>query len=169
MVARPAFRHTGGMPIFGTTQFEEIPLEDCLTLLSLAYVGRIGVSVAALPVILPVNYVMHQGDVVFRTSSGTKLAAATAGAVVALELDHHDAYGTRGWSVLLQGRAEEVVDPSQVAQASTLPLHSWALDGGAGHYVRLHPTLSSGSSIPTDSACREPKRDDQLAQGLIFS
>jgi nitroimidazol reductase NimA-like FMN-containing flavoprotein (pyridoxamine 5'-phosphate oxidase superfamily) len=91
------------MPIFGTIQFEEIPPEDCLILLDLAYVGRIGVSVQALPVILPVNYVMHEGDVVFRTSSGTKLAAATAGAVVAFEVDHHDAHGTRGWSVLLQG------------------------------------------------------------------
>ena len=56
-------------------------LEVCPTLLSLAYVGRIGVSVAALPLILSVNHVMHQGDVVFRTSSGTKLAAATADAV----------------------------------------------------------------------------------------
>jgi nitroimidazol reductase NimA-like FMN-containing flavoprotein (pyridoxamine 5'-phosphate oxidase superfamily) len=132
------------MPISGAIQFEEIPPDDCLMLLDLAYVGRVGVSVRALPVILPVNYVMHEGDVVFRTSAGTKLAAATAGAVVAFEVDHHDPHGTRGWSVLLQGRAEEVVDPAQVAQARTLPLHSWALDGAADHFVRLRPTTISG-------------------------
>jgi nitroimidazol reductase NimA-like FMN-containing flavoprotein (pyridoxamine 5'-phosphate oxidase superfamily) len=144
MAARHRFRDTGEMPIFGTIRFEEIPPEDCLILLDLAHVGRIGVSVQALPVILPVNYVVHEGDVVFRTSSGTKLAAATAGAVVAFEVDHHDAHGTRGWSVLLQGRAEEIIDPVQVAQARILPLHSWALDGGADHYVRLRPTMISG-------------------------
>jgi len=128
----------------GSILCEEIPPDECLVLLDLAYVGRVGLSVHALPVILPVNYVVHKGDVVFRTSAGTKLAAATAGAVVAFEVDHHDPHGTRGWSVLLQGRAEEVVDPERVAQAATLPLHSWALDGAADHFVRLHPTLISG-------------------------
>jgi nitroimidazol reductase NimA-like FMN-containing flavoprotein (pyridoxamine 5'-phosphate oxidase superfamily) len=144
MVAQTPIRDTGEMPIGGTIQFEEIPPDDCLMLLDSAYVGRVGVSVQALPVILPVNYVMHEGDVVFRTSAGTKLAAATAGAVVAFEVDHYDPHGTRGWSVLLQGRAEEVVDPAQVAQARTLPLHSWALDGAADHFVRLRPTMISG-------------------------
>jgi nitroimidazol reductase NimA-like FMN-containing flavoprotein (pyridoxamine 5'-phosphate oxidase superfamily) len=132
------------MSFSGTVQFEEIPLHDCLMLLDLAYVGRVGVSVHALPVVLPVNYVMHEGDVVFRVSAGTKLAAATAGAVVAFEVDHHDPHGTTGWSVLLQGRAEEIDDPAELAWARELPLHSWALDGAADHYVRLHPTMVSG-------------------------
>ena len=144
MVDQPTFRDTGRMPICGTVQFEEIAPEECLTLLGLAYVGRIGVSVHALPVILPVNYVMHDGDVVFRVSSGTKLAAATAGTVVAFEVDHHDPHGMRGWSVLLQGRAEEILDPGEVAQARMLPLHSWALDGTADHFVRIRPTMISG-------------------------
>ena len=144
MVGLPLLRHTGQMPITENIQFEEISPDECLMLLDLAYVGRIGVSVGALPVIVPVNYVLHEGDVVFRTSAGTKLAAATADAVVAFEVDHHDPHGTRGWSVLLRGRAEEIVDPAQVAQARALPLHSWALDGAADHYVRLHPTMISG-------------------------
>jgi nitroimidazol reductase NimA-like FMN-containing flavoprotein (pyridoxamine 5'-phosphate oxidase superfamily) len=72
------------------------------------------------------------------------LAAATAGAVVAFEVDEHDPHGTSGWSVLVQGRAEEVADPAEVARARTLPLHSWALDGAADHFVRLRPTTISG-------------------------
>jgi uncharacterized protein len=124
MVPQALFRDTGGMPISGKIQFEEIPPDDCLKLLKLAYVGRIGISIHALPVILPVNYVLHEGDVVFRVGSGTKLAAATAGAVVAFEVDHSDPQGTSGWSVLLQGRVEEIVAPAQIAQARTLHLQS---------------------------------------------
>ena len=144
MVGRLAFRDTDHMPNDGTVVFNEISPEECLTLLDLADVGRIGVSVHALPVILPVNYVIHDGDVVLRVSSGTKLAAATAGAVVAFEVDHHDHHGTSGWSVLVQGRAEEIVDPGELTQARMLPLHSWALDGSADHYVRIRTATISG-------------------------
>jgi nitroimidazol reductase NimA-like FMN-containing flavoprotein (pyridoxamine 5'-phosphate oxidase superfamily) len=165
MVDQPSFRHTGKMSVSGPIQFEEISPDDCLILLELAYIGRVGVSVQALPVILPVNYVMHEGDVVFRTGAGTKLAAATAGAVVAFEVDHHDPHGTRGWSVLLQGRAEEVVDPERVAQAATLPLHSWALDGAADHFVRLRPTMISGRRFQTAGLAEGP--DETINKGEL--
>ena len=158
MAVRQYFRDTGEMPLSGAIQFEEIPPEDCLPLLKLTSVGRIGVSIQALPVILPVNYVIDQGDVVFRTSPGTKLAAATAGAVVAFEVDHHEADGTKGWSVLLQGRALEILDPSEVARLRTLPLHSWALDGQADHYVRLHPTVISGRRFQPAGLAKLPNK-----------
>jgi hypothetical protein len=132
------------MPIDGTVHFGEISQEECLHLLDLSRVGRIGVSVHALPVVLPVNYVMHDGAVVFRVGPGTKLAAATAGTVVAFEVDHHDPNGSLGWSVLVQGRAEEIFDPEELAQAERFSLHSWALNGSADHYVRIRPTMIAG-------------------------
>jgi nitroimidazol reductase NimA-like FMN-containing flavoprotein (pyridoxamine 5'-phosphate oxidase superfamily) len=64
-------------------QFEELTPEDCLSPLNLASVGRIGISVQALPVIAPVNFVTHGADVVFKVGSGNELAAASGGAVVA--------------------------------------------------------------------------------------
>ena len=78
MVGEAVFRHTGHMPISGNVLFEELTPEECLLLLDLASVGRIGLSVQALPVILPVNFVMHEGDVIFRVGSGTKLAPPEA-------------------------------------------------------------------------------------------
>ena len=145
MVGRPVFRDTGPVAMNGgAVVFDEMSAEECLHLLNLAIVGRVGISVRALPVILPVNFVMHEGDVVFRVNSGTKLAAATAGAIVAFEVDHYDAQGANGWSVLIQGRAEEITDPEELAQARSLPLHSWALDGLADHYVRIGTAMMSG-------------------------
>ncbi len=132
------------MSVHGTVVFEEIPAADCHTLLGLESVGRIAVSVNALPVILPVNYAWCDGDVVFRTSAGTKLAAATAGAVVAFEVDSYDDGGMQGWSVLVQGRSGEIVDPAEIASARKLPLRAWALDGSADHYVRIRTATISG-------------------------
>jgi len=140
----PHFITLGVMSVHGTTVFEEISPAECHTLLGLSSVGRVAVSVNALPVILPVNYAWTDGDVVFRTSAGTKLAAATAGAVVAFEVDQYDHGGTHGWSVLVQGRAAEIVDPVEIAAARMLPLHSWALDGDADHYVRIRTATISG-------------------------
>ena len=118
----------------------------CMTLLERAHIGRVGVSVAALPVVLPVNYAMLDGDIVICTRPGTKLDAALVGAVVAFEVDHVDPIYHAGWSVLVQGRASVVDDPQTLAKAARLPLRPWA--GRAGHrYVRIRAELMSGRRL----------------------
>jgi len=121
--------------------FEELSLEECLARLALAPVGRIALSLGALPVILPVMHVMLDGDVVFTTGSGTKLAAATIGTVVAFEVDHYDGADDSSWSVLVQGVAEEIVDPVEV---QNLPLAPWPVNETADHYVRIRAARISG-------------------------
>jgi nitroimidazol reductase NimA-like FMN-containing flavoprotein (pyridoxamine 5'-phosphate oxidase superfamily) len=127
---------------------EELPASECLGLLASVPVGRVGVTIDALPAVLPVNFVVTDGSVVFRTISGTKLDAATRGAVVAFEVD---AYGTSeqplGWSVLVRGVAREITDPVELVAARALPLESWAWDGGADHFVRIDPTLVTGRRV----------------------
>ena len=76
---------------------------ECLRLLAGADVGRVGVSIDALPVILPVHFVVTDESVVFRSALGTRHDAATLGAVVVFQADGYDPSGTSGWSVMLQG------------------------------------------------------------------
>ena len=111
---------------------EELAPGECLRLLASVTVGRVGVTIDALPAVLPVNFVMSDGAVVFRTVPGTKLDAATAGAVVAFEAD---AYGTAespgGWSVLVRGVARELTDPlgagqGACASARVVGVGSWS-------------------------------------------
>src|ERR1044071_6519830 len=83
---------------------------QCAELLASETVGRVGVTIHGLPVILPVNYAVFDGDIVFRTSEGTKLHAATERAIVAFEVDAHDAAAGLGWSVLVIGRSARVAD-----------------------------------------------------------
>jgi nitroimidazol reductase NimA-like FMN-containing flavoprotein (pyridoxamine 5'-phosphate oxidase superfamily) len=126
----------------------EIGPDECLELLGSVPVGRVGVTIDALPAVLPVNFALWQGAIVFRTVPGTKLDAAAAGAVVAFEAD---AYGTPdtpgGWSVLVRGIAREVTDPAELAELDALPLDSWAWDGQAHRYVCIEPTVITGRRV----------------------
>jgi uncharacterized protein len=120
---------------------------ECLALLGQARIGRIGLSIGALPVILPVNYCLLSDQILLRTSRGTKLAAATDHAVVAFEVDTFEADGSAGWSVLVRGIASEVTDPRELADARATPLISWAVDGLADHYVTITTAEISGRSF----------------------
>jgi nitroimidazol reductase NimA-like FMN-containing flavoprotein (pyridoxamine 5'-phosphate oxidase superfamily) len=89
---------------------EDLNEEQCFGLLGQVPVGRVGITVGSLPVILPVNYAFVDGCVAFRTNPGTKLRAATANTVVAFEVDSYAPDGSSGWSVLIQGIASTVTD-----------------------------------------------------------
>ncbi len=127
---------------------EIIPLTQCLGLLASQPVGRLAFVAGDQPMVLPVNYALYGGVIVFRTGEGSKLEAA-AGAKVAFEADAIDVARHTGWSVVVQGTAEEITDDhewfSEVLRQGAAP--SW-LPGVVGHYVRINPTLISGRRLP---------------------
>jgi nitroimidazol reductase NimA-like FMN-containing flavoprotein (pyridoxamine 5'-phosphate oxidase superfamily) len=126
----------------------ELTPERCLRLLKTVSVGRVGVTVDALPSVLPVNFVVDDGTIVFRTVRGSKLDTATVGMVVAFEADHYGAETDRwGWSVLVRGVAEEITESADLERVRSLPLESWAFDGSADRYLKIAPTLISGRRI----------------------
>jgi nitroimidazol reductase NimA-like FMN-containing flavoprotein (pyridoxamine 5'-phosphate oxidase superfamily) len=96
---------------------EVLDRADCLDLLRSATIGRISITSGALPVILPVNFVVSDECILFRTSPGTKLDAATRNAVVAFEVDDFDRFGHSGWSVVVVGITREVDPPDHVRRA----------------------------------------------------
>ena len=99
---------------------------ECARLLASATFGRIGITVSALPTILPINYRLVDGRIVFRTAPGTKLDAATRGAVVAFEVDSIDPLDHSGWSVVVTGVASEVTDPRDLADLERAQIPRWA-------------------------------------------
>ena len=84
---------------------EVLEREECIALLGSVTVGRIAITSNALPVVLPVNFVLLDDRIVIRTSRGTKLDAATRNTVVAFEVDEIDMVEQTGWSVLVTGVA----------------------------------------------------------------
>jgi len=117
----------------------------CLELLATAHVGRIALSMGALPVVLPVNFAMLGEDILIRTATGSKLNAAATNSVVAFEADRVDAVYHSGWSVLAQGVASEITDPVELEQAAEVPLAPWS--GSDGHYLRVTTQLLSGRRL----------------------
>lgn len=125
---------------------ELLTQEAAWDLLSGEEVGRVGITLGGLPVILPVNFVVLDGTVVFRTGSGSKLSAAAAGAIVAFEVDSHDRETRSGWSVLVVGRSEVVHDLDATFQVLAAKLEPFA-DGSRPSLVRIHPDFVSGRRI----------------------
>jgi len=118
---------------------------ECIALLASTSLGRIGTSIDAMPVVLPVAYAVHDDTVVFRTTPGTKLHAATLDSVVALQADSYAAaHEPEGWSALMQGPTHAITDPATLAVVSELPLGRWAHDGT---YVALDPAIVTGRRL----------------------
>lgn len=122
---------------------------QCLRLLSGIRIGRVVVSLGALPAAFPVNFALLDDDVVFRTATGTKLSAALDEAVVAFQGDRIDPIRCSGWSVLLQGPASIVTAPEELERARTLRIRPWA-PGDRPHFVRIRSEVVSGRRLPID-------------------
>ena len=80
----------------------------CLRLLATAGIGRIAVSVKAMPLILPVHYVLDGDAILVRTHQGSTLDVATRDAVVAFEADRLGTASDLVWSVLVTGQARHL-------------------------------------------------------------
>lgn len=128
--------------------------EECLRLLERSTVGRVGVSSGALPVVLPVNFLLDGDRILVRTSPGTKLDAALRDAVVAFEIDQFDRVDHSGWSVMVTGTSSVVDDPDDLRRIGSLPLARWA--EGDGEVIAISTEMISGRerSAATRSGAR---------------
>jgi len=129
-----------------TPRLEILDDAECLQLLAREPVGRIALTASALPVVLPINFILVGNTIVFATDEGLKLEAARQGTVACLEVDGFEVWRHGGWSVLATGRLREITDPERLAEARQLPLSPWALDRPQ-HYVELPIELLSGRRI----------------------
>jgi nitroimidazol reductase NimA-like FMN-containing flavoprotein (pyridoxamine 5'-phosphate oxidase superfamily) len=125
--------------------------EECLELISHVPVGRVGVTMRALPVIIPVNFQLLAGSIYARIVEGSSLAAATSNAVVAFEVDSVEADGKGGWSVSIQGTVSPVTDPAQRASLLSVLPEPWDAVGDANLVVRLEIAVLSGTRVTRSS------------------
>jgi nitroimidazol reductase NimA-like FMN-containing flavoprotein (pyridoxamine 5'-phosphate oxidase superfamily) len=107
-------------------------------------VGRVALVDEGKPSVLPVNYVVDEGTIVFRTGRHTTLHAA--GGAVAFEIDGTDVDAETGWSVLVKGSMAEVVDAAELETIRRLPLRPWAPDE-RDQWMRITPETVTGRAI----------------------
>src|SRR5215469_15975802 len=132
---------TGGMePIL-----EELTEAESLRLIEQAEIGRIGFSGRYGPLVLPVNYKIVDGTVVFRVAVGSSVGEdlrtgiADAEYKVAFEIDEIDPATRTGWSVMIQGSAHYVDDEQERAIMLKVGVDPWA-GGHREQFVQIKPT-----------------------------
>jgi nitroimidazol reductase NimA-like FMN-containing flavoprotein (pyridoxamine 5'-phosphate oxidase superfamily) len=125
---------------------EILSRDECLALLGSVPIGRVGLSLSALPVVLPVNFAVCDDSVIVRTSEGSKFSAAITNAVVALEADHYDSLGHNGWSVLVQGSSRVVSDVAELERVRRLPLRPWA-NPDTDRFISISTDVVSGRRV----------------------
>jgi nitroimidazol reductase NimA-like FMN-containing flavoprotein (pyridoxamine 5'-phosphate oxidase superfamily) len=131
----------------------ELDEAECLQLLAGHEIGRVVFTDSALPAAQPVTYLLDDEEVVFRIRSGSKLAAATMGAVVAFQVDHIDARTRTGWTVLGVGKAYEVTDPKRLAELAERMPDPWAPNRTA-HTVAISLQRLTGRRLVALSGAR---------------
>jgi uncharacterized protein len=131
---------------FDRNGLETIGQDECLQLLSSARIGRLALSVRALPVVLPVNFALAPDGIVIRTGAETKLDQACDHAVVAFEVDGFDAITETGWSVLVQGTATVLSAPAELHDVTLLGLAPWG-NPHADAFVKVGLDLVTGRRL----------------------
>ena len=114
---------------------------DCWDLLKSVALGRIVTTVDNTSHIFPINFVVQNRTVLFRTAEGTKLVSAAINNNVVFEADDHDV--AQGWSVILRGVARTVRDEADLAEAQRAELLPWTATTKT-HWVRVLPTQVTG-------------------------
>lgn len=128
------------------SELEILDTETCFELLGSVEIGRVGVTLHALPAIFPVVYRLVQRQVMFYAGSGAKLTDALSDAVAAFEADWGDPLRRTGWSVQLVGIARVRAEDAERAAAQAAGLHPWAA-GVRPQLVVIHPERVVGRRL----------------------
>ncbi|UMB72053.1 pyridoxamine 5'-phosphate oxidase family protein [Mycobacterium paraterrae] len=110
-------------------------------LLSSMALGRLVTSVDGQPEIFPVNFVVQDRSILFRTAEGTKLVSSAINNRVLFEADDHGAAGA--WSVIVKGTARMLHTAEEFQAADRAQLLPWTATLKQ-HYVRIVPTSITG-------------------------
>jgi uncharacterized protein len=130
-----------------TSEFRAISPARCQELLESQSVGRVAWQAADGPQILPVTYAWHEGTIIFRTSPYGVLSELIRPTEVALEIDELDQNNRRGWSVVVQGRAQAVAEPDELVRMWTVGgVVPWAA-GVRNVFIQITPHKVTGRVV----------------------
>ena len=131
---------------------EELDEAECLRLIAAGGVGRIGFSGRYGPTVLPVNYQLYEGTIVFRTAQDSatdedlRTGIANAEYKVAFEIDDFDTPARTGWSVLVQGSAHHVESEAERASVAVAGVDPWP-GGDRELFLRIIPSRITGRRV----------------------
>jgi hypothetical protein len=115
--------------------------DECWRLLGQTVLGRLGAIEGEGVDIFPINFLVKQQVIYFRSAPGSKLAAITASPLVAIEAD--GIVSRFRWSVVVKGHATRVNSDAEIEDSGVLGLHS-LVPTEKWNYVRVDPVTVTG-------------------------
>ena len=128
-------------------QLDELDTLTAMSLMAGEQVGRLAFCLQGGPHIEVVNFVVVDGDPVFRIGVGAKLAALGRGGPFALQCDRLNPGSRTGWTVTVSGPARALT-AAEVADLAVQP-EPWA-PGDRSRFVRLTPQRVFGRLLSAD-------------------
>jgi uncharacterized protein len=129
------------------SSFQELPEARCRELLAGRTMGRVAWNAPDGPQVLPVSYVLDAGDIVFRTSPYGALSELRSRTNVAFQIDDIDAEHGTGWSVLVRGSAQAVVQARHLERLwSEDAMVPWAA-GTRNLVIAITPRVVTGRLV----------------------
>ncbi|RNE49711.1 pyridoxamine 5'-phosphate oxidase family protein [Corynebacterium alimapuense] len=104
--------------------FRSLSAEQSLARLAGVQPGRIVVRRSEEIDIFPVNFVIDEGSIYFRTAEGSKLFTISLNQDVLFEGD--GVVDGTAWSVIIRGNARVLSDSKEISYADSLNLKPWA-------------------------------------------
>ncbi len=130
----------------GRTWLEVLSDRECWELIAEEEIGRVAILVDGIPEIYPINHVVQEQTIVFRTDPGSKLRGLVRHPRVCFEVDGTSPAAKVGWSVMVKGRAIELVTAEDLDRVADLSLEYWA-HGEKAHWIRIEPDAVTGRRI----------------------
>ena len=118
--------------------------EQCWEHLGRQELGRLVTHVGDVIDIFPVNYIVDDQSLLFRTAEGSKLFEIMIRSDVLFEVDDHTE--SEAWSVVVRGRASPLETSAEVERADTLGLKPW-IPTLKYVYVRISPDSLTGRAF----------------------
>ena len=129
----------------------ELSSTQCHELLATQTVGRIAFATSQGPRIVPVNFDLREGCIELHTTSYSELAVSAPDTTVAFEVDELDTQSRSGWSVVVVGTCQRVLDEELLAPSSppgAAPSGSSPWAGGRRPLtLRIRPTQLTGRRV----------------------
>lgn len=125
---------------------------ECRRLIEPGGIGRLAFAGSYDLTVLPVNYKVHDGAILFRTAEDSttqedlRTGISHAEFRVAFEVDAFDMQAREGWSVLVQGPAHHLDSSEERAAAEAVGIDTWP-SGEREHFIRITPVRITGRRI----------------------
>jgi nitroimidazol reductase NimA-like FMN-containing flavoprotein (pyridoxamine 5'-phosphate oxidase superfamily) len=130
--------------------FVVLDRRGCLERLAQHRIATLAITDGALPLVLPVMYVLHGDDILVRAARTGILGRRLPNSVISMCVHDLDDELLSGWTVTVTGLAEPFTSPAALANAASLP--RWDATDASELVVRVTTDRISGREIPLREA-----------------